>query len=360
MAYQRFLTDNDYLALITEEGLGQLIRGNIGRLAQAEQRAEMKIVDYLDQFYEVGAALERGKKIKEYNNLVTYPSNAFFKLDGKIWRTTKSINACHKPTTVEYWVESEELVLPAEQLREEKSKVLPYLQMQTYRPGDVVTYLGATWKCIEANGWDFQNIQIPGVQYWKTVTASEWVANHHYSIGDVVKFEGAFYAVLQDDNMDDEGNAVENSIDWSTDPDVSDAYGKIGNYDEGYDYTPDTRDYVVLDGKVFEPVLNPNAEELKENLNMVLDDPRNYNLVNYMAAISIYYLNALIAPTQVPQSRIDMFEEAMCWIESAAKMKLDPHIKRKIDRMTHEPKDDWAMASFETHAATQIRSPWFV
>lgn len=357
MAYQRFLIDSDYLALITEEGLNQLIRGNTDRLAQAEQRAEMKIVDYLDQFYEVGAALDRGKKIKEYSNLVTYPSNVFFKREGKIWRTTKSINACHKPTMVEYWAKMEELTLPAEQLMDEKNKILPYLQMRSYRPGDVVTYLGATWKCITANGWDFKNIQIPGIQYWKAVTASEWMANRHYAIGDVVKFEGGFYAVVQEDA---DGETQEGGIDWSNDPEVSDAYGLIGKYDEGYDYSVDSFDYVVYDGVVYEPVLNPNAEELEENVNMVQDDPRNYNLVNYMAAISIYYLNALIAPTQIPQSRIDMFEEAMCWIESAAKMKLDPHIKRKFDRETHTPKDDWAMASFETNAATQIHSPWFV
>ena len=358
MAYQRFLTDNDYLALITEEGLGQLIRGNVDRLAQAEQRAEMKIVDYLDQFYEVGAALERGKRIKDYCNFVTYPANAFFKKDGKIWKTTKSINACHKPTLVEYWVEMEELALPAEQLSDEKSKLLPYLQMRTYRPGDVVTYLGATWKCLVANGWDFKNIQIPGVKYWKAVPSTEWVAAVHYHVGDVVSFEGAFYAVILDDDTDEEHGG--GNIDWMDNPDVSDAFGLIGNYDEGYNYTPDTHDYVVCDGKVFEPVLNPNAEELEEYVNIVPDDPRNYNLVNYMAAIAIYYLNALIAPTQIPQSRIDMFEEAMCWIESAAKMKLDPHIRRRIDRQTNEPKDDWAMASFETHAATQIQSPWFV
>lgn len=361
MAYQRFLTDNDYLALITKPQLDSMIQGVTERFAQAEQRAEMKIVDYLDQFYEVGAALDCGKRIKDYSELVTYPSNAYFKKDGAIFRTTKALNARHEPTSVVYWTEMEGLVLPAEQLRDEKSRILPYLQQRTYKPGDIVTYLGATWKCIVENGWDFKNIQIPGIEYWKEVGNEGWLANHHYKIGDVVSFEGSFYAVIEDDEFNDKGEEQEeNAVNWSNAPDINSAFGLIGKYDKGYNYSVGCNDYVVWDDRVYDPVLSPNADEPKENVNMVPDDPRNFNLVNYMASMSLYYLNALIAPTNISQTRIDMFEEAMNWIENAAKMRLDPHIKRRMDRDTCTPKDDWAMASFETDAATQINSPWFV
>lgn len=356
MSYQRFLTDNDYLALITTEGLEQLTRGDVTRLAQAEQRAEMKIVDFLDQFYEIGKALEIGKKIKDYSCFVTYPSNAYFKKDGKIYKTIKSLNAQHKPTLTEYWEQCDELALPAEQLVEEKKKVLPYLQLRTYRPGDVVSYLGGTWKCLVPNGWDFNDIQIPGIKYWERVETNEWVANYHYVVGDTVEYEGELYAVVYDDSTAEEGLV----IDWSNDPQVNDAYGLIGDYDEGYNYSIEGYDYVVFEGNVFKPVLSPNVEEPEVNVNIVPDDPRNYNLVNYMTAIALYYLNALIAPTNVPETRVDMFNEALLWIENAAKMRLDPHIPRKIDRCEHKPIDDWAMASFETNAATQIHSPWFI
>lgn len=377
MAYQRFLTTNDYYALITEEGLGQLIRGNEDRLAQAEQRAEMKIVDYLDQFYLIGKELERGKRIKDYSNLITYPSGAFFKKGGKIWKTCKSINACHKPTSVEYWVAVEELAVPAEQIADIENRTLPYLQMRTYHPGDTVSYLGGTWKCLVENGWDFQDIQIPGITYWQKVETEDWVANKVYELNAVVSYGGKFYAVIQTDTE-------EKTYDWSQDPDNSVCYGLIGDYDVGYNYSvgidknvsygydvnPDdtetynphleTYDYVVSDGVVYMPVLNPNAEEPEENVNVVTDDPRNYNLVNYMTAISLYYLNALIAPTNVSQVRVDMFEEAMMWVQNAAKMKIDPHIPRRLERETNTPVDDWAMAHFETNAATQVGSPWFL
>lgn len=364
MAYQRFLTDNDYLALITEEGLGMLIRGNVERLAQAEQRAEMRIVDYLDQFYEIGAALEKGKRIKEYSPLITYPSNVFFRKDGKIWRTTKAMNACHKPNAKVYWEKAEDLTLPAEQLREADRKVLPYLQQKTYKPGDVVEYLGTTWQCLIANGWDFKDIQIPGISYWETIEAPGWEANVHYHVGDVVSFSNQFYAVVADDDSereiyDDGTPTIPEEIDWSIDPEENDAYGLIGEYSDGYDYSIDGFDYVVSDGVVFKPTMNPNADLPEENVNIVLDDPRNYNLVNYMTAIALYYLNALIAPINVPLTRENMFNEAMAWVEGAAKMKLDPHIPRKIDKEKHTPKDDWAMASFETNQETQVNSPWF-
>lgn len=364
MAYQRFLTTGDYLALITEEGLGQLIRGDEERLAQAEQRAEMKIVDYLDQYYMIGMELERGKKIKDYSNLVTYPSGAFFRKGGKIWKTCKSLNACHKPTNIEYWVAVDELVVPAEQMAEMDNKTLPYLQLRTYHPGDVVSYLGGTWRCLVENGWDFKNIQIPGVTYWKKVDTTEWVANNIYALETVVSYEGKYYVVTKTDTEDYQ-------YDWSEDPDNSGCYGLIGDYDEGYNYSTDENDYVVAEDTVFVPILNPNADEpkasvdiadgeTKAQINIVQDDPRNYNLVNYMTAIALYYLNALIAPTNVSQTRVDMFEEAMLWVQNAAKMKIDPHIPRKVEKETNVPMDDWALASFETNAATQLNSPWFL
>lgn len=364
MAYQRFLTDNDYLALITEEGLNSLTRGNTDRLAQAEQRAEMRIVDYLDQFYEIGAVLEVGKRIKDYSPLITYPSNVFFKKDGKIWRTAKAMNACHRPNDKVYWEKAVDLTLPAEQLRETNREVLPYLQQKTYKPGDVVEYLGITWQCLIANGWDFKNIQIPGIDYWEKIVVDGWEANIHYHVGDVVAYDGQFYMVVADDESEreyyeDGTPTIPENIDWSEDPEISPAYGLIGDYAEDYNYNLDGNDYVVYENEVWRPTMNPNADEPVENENIVQDDPRNYNLVNYMTAIALYYLNALIAPTNVPLTRETMFNEAMDWVEAASRLRLDPHIPRKIDKDKKCPKDDWALASFETNQETQVNSPWF-
>ena len=51
--YQRFLNNEDYLSIITEEALEQLTRGRELRLFQAEEAAEASIVEYLVDNYEI-------------------------------------------------------------------------------------------------------------------------------------------------------------------------------------------------------------------------------------------------------------------------------------------------------------------
>ena len=58
--YRRFLNDNDYLSVISPEALSQITRGNAERLAQAEESAEMSIVEYLSENYEIEQELGKG------------------------------------------------------------------------------------------------------------------------------------------------------------------------------------------------------------------------------------------------------------------------------------------------------------
>ena len=63
--YRRFLNNNDYLGIITPEALSQLTRGNEDRFIQAEESAEMSVVEYLSENYEVEKELAQGKYIAE-------------------------------------------------------------------------------------------------------------------------------------------------------------------------------------------------------------------------------------------------------------------------------------------------------
>ena len=70
--YKRFLNNNDYIGIITEEALLQLIRGKEARLAQAEEAAESSIIEYLIDNYEIEQVLAVGKKsdgIQQANHL---------------------------------------------------------------------------------------------------------------------------------------------------------------------------------------------------------------------------------------------------------------------------------------------------
>ena len=63
--YKRFLNNNDYIGIITEEALLQLIRGKEARLAQAEEAAESSIIEYLIDNYEIEQVLAVGKNLME-------------------------------------------------------------------------------------------------------------------------------------------------------------------------------------------------------------------------------------------------------------------------------------------------------
>lgn len=70
--YRRFLNNDDYLGIITPEALAQLTRGNDARFIQAEESAEMSIVEYLSENYEIEKELAKGKYIAEYDRRITY------------------------------------------------------------------------------------------------------------------------------------------------------------------------------------------------------------------------------------------------------------------------------------------------
>ena len=103
--YKRFLNNNDYIGIITEEALLQLIRGNEERLAQAEEAAESSVIEYLIDNYESEQVLTIGKNLMRYNPQIIYPVGAHFYNEWKIWEALRSINGYKAPSDVVYWQE---------------------------------------------------------------------------------------------------------------------------------------------------------------------------------------------------------------------------------------------------------------
>lgn len=103
--YRRFLNNNDYLGLITPEALTQITRGDNERFVQAEESAEMSIVEYLSENYEIERELSKGKYIAEYDRQICYPRGAYIYYQNKIHEVIKSIGGYKSPANVEYWDE---------------------------------------------------------------------------------------------------------------------------------------------------------------------------------------------------------------------------------------------------------------
>lgn len=338
--YRRFLNNSDYLGIITQEALQQLTRGNDERFIQAEQSAEMSIVEYLSENYEVEKELAKGKYIADYDRRITYPVGVHIYFDGQIHEVIRSISGYRKPATVVYWEESTDINIDA-------SQVPLYSQFNTYYPGDKVNYNGVIYLCLSENGYKFDNIRIPMVGGWIEVETTLWQPID-YPLWTVVEFEDAFYTLMSLDGFD-------NNID----PLTSDCWGAIADYDSAYnDYELSDHEYVVYEGCVFYPETDVNADAPELGNNLSLHDPRNYNLKKHMVRLAVYELTKLIAPNNVSAVRMRDYEDSMKWLNDAAKLRLNPQIPRKVDE-TKKPVTDWQLATFQNDY-DPYRNPWMV
>ncbi len=336
MAYQRFLNDHDYLALITQEGLEQLIREVHDRIPQAERSAEVSIMEYLSQYYEVEKELLKGKHIIQYSEMITYPAGVYFLYDNTIYRSLTAINGYKRPASQTYWslvsdILSDEVLV----------KIQPYSQTKTYLGGELVRYGNDIWSCSYRNGYDFNDIRIPGVSAWQEVTTVVWESAMDYPVHTVALDGDKFYMLLsKDEGYDPLLQPSDESNDY---------WGEIGEYDKEYeyDYSEGAYDYVVFEGKVYEPILNPNADKLENNTNIIPDDPRNPSLIKHMTQLALYQLHVLISPTNISETRRVQYEDSMAWLYAASKFKIMIDIQRKVNKTDGLPIKDYALATFQ-------------
>lgn len=339
--YRRFLNDNDYLGVISQEALNQMTRGNAERIIQAEESAEMSVIEYLSENYAIEAELNKGKYIAEYDRRITFPTGAFMYFNGQICKTIRSICGYKAPTDVTYWEEDSDPNTIKEQ-------IALYSQFKTYHPGDKAVFNGIVYICLVENGFEFGNIRLPLVNGWLHTHTPKWTSTYYEtpSTWAVVVHEGEFYALLSTEGYDPNVNPFE-SPNW----------GAIADYDPEYNqYELSDHEYVVYNGKVFYPEIDVNSDIPELGVNLTPCDPRNYNLKKHMVRLAIYELTKLIAPNNVSTVRIRDYEDSMKWLYDASKLRLNPQIPRKVAEDKKEIMD-WQLATFQTDY-DPWKNPW--
>ena len=384
MTYSRFLTNKDYCCIATEEHMKQIIRDVPERIPQAEQRAEMQILEYLDQYYEIEKILAIGKNIKEYSVKVSYPGEVWIRKDEEIFKTLTCINGQKKPTKTVYWKHVDGFIDP--RLIDHAHK---YAQHRTFPKGEIVKFGTEYWQCVVPHGFDSGEIHIPGVKVWQEAEIMPWEPNMEWEIDQVCSFNERFYQYLgeqesEDDlsdisdpeeseeiktpepneveelSIEDDGEGEEETTEEPELPEIpieemvltpedDDRWGLIGEYSEEleYDYSEGAHDYVVAEDTVFYPILNPNPDKLELGVNITRDDPRNANIVAHMCRIALYHLHSIISATNIPETRRWAYEDSIQWLYNASKFKINPQLPRKRDRETCLPKVDWACETFQ-------------
>ena len=336
--YRRFLNDSDYLSVITPEALLQITRGNTERMMQAEESAEMSILEYLSENYQVEKELCMGKYIAQYDRRISFPVGAHFYLDGKIHQVTRFISGYKEPAAEQYWEESAD---PNSFVETTPN----YSQFNTYRPGDVTAYNGVCYVCLCENGYDFQNIRIPLVSGWMQKETDAW-RPEHYDLWHVVEFNKAFFTVISHEDFDE-----------SLPPPQSPNWGEIADYAPQYNaYELSDHEYVIYQGRVWYPETDVNSDIPQPGVNITVRDPRNYNLKKHMVRLAVYELARLIAPNNVSTVRLKDQEDSMKWLYDASKLRINPQIPRKIAEDKKEVMD-WQLATFQANY-DPWHNPW--
>ncbi len=326
------------MGVISKESLNQMIRGNEERFIQAEESAEMSIIEYLSENYEIEKELNKGRYIAQYDRNITYPVGAYVYHEDRIFEVIRSISGYKAPSDIEYWEEHIDINL-------EPESVQRYSQFGTYRKDEVVVYNGVLYICLAENGYKFGNIRIPMVNGWLESEYTEWQPIE-YNLWDIVVYEDVFYTLLSLDDFDNNINPFD-----------SECWGAIALYDSTYnEYELSEHEYVVHNGKIFYPGMDVNADIPEVGQNLSLHDPRNYNLKKHMVRLAVYELTKLIAPNNVSVVRMRDYEDSMKWLSDASKLKLNPQIPRKLAE-DKKPVTDWQLATFQSDY-DPYKNPW--
>ncbi|NDW10987.1 hypothetical protein D0T56_15150, partial [Dysgonomonas sp. 520] len=231
-----------------------MTRGNEDRFIQAEESAEMSIIEHLSENYEIEKELNKGKYIAGYNRAITYPVGVHIYFEDKIHEVIRPISGYKAPADVDYWEEHVDINL-------DQNTVSHYSQFQTYYKNEVVFYNGVLYKCLVENGFKFDNIRIPMVNGWLEAEYEEWQPVD-YTLWDIVLFDGDFYTLLSLNDFDNNINPLD-----------SDNWGAIANYDPDHnDYELSGHEYVVYNGKMFHPEIDVNADIPEVGKNLTLND----------------------------------------------------------------------------------------
>jgi len=336
--YRRFLNDTDYLGIITQEALSQMTRGNSERFIQAEESAEMSIVEHLSENYEIERELNRGKYIAEYDRRITFPVGAHIYHEGTICEVIRSMSGYKAPAVQAYWQEHVDTNL-------DTATVAAYSQFGTYYPKDIVMYNDTLYICTTENGCKFGDIRIPMVEGWLEAEYTLWQPIE-YRQWDVVLFDGTFYTLLTLEEFDNNATPLD-----------SDCWGAIADYDPAYNgYEFSEHEYVVYEGRVFYPGTDVNADLPERGVNLTPHDPRNYNIKKHMVRLALYELTKLIAPNNVSVVRLRDYEDSMKWLADAARLRLNPRIPRKVAE-DDKPVTDWQLSTFQTDY-DPYKNPW--
>ena len=179
---------------------------------------------------------------------------------------------------------------------------------KTYAQYDTVSYTGNVYWALSVlapGAFNPNNWQLVGKQgnlwYLKAPTgATDFVMSGYYRLGDKVMWNGVQYTCVKETTQYDHGMLIQFGTRENIPPvnQFPDALGQQQWTSSGAYYWTGAG---VLANKFTEA------------------DNRNQQLVNYIIDIMLYHLHARISPRNIPELRLERYDNAINWLKQCAK-----------------------------------------
>ena len=270
-----YLTPFDYLKIIQDANLQQIITSNSLIQGSAELAAQAEAISYLRQKFDVST---------EFSNTTQWVKTSPYYANDRVY-----LNAA------------------------------PFVSNFTYHLGNLVLENGYVYECNIATYsgvFDTNVFTLLGQQYdifYALTPFPTFNLGTLYNKGDKVYWLGKVYTCLIQTPV----LSHEDGIQYYQTYDIP--YQNIFPNDQvqGFLYCAYQYDYVVAAGT---DITNESAWSNSDN--------RDQQMVMYFADITLYHLHARIAPRNIPQLRIDRYNAAIDWLKMAMRGDVTPNIPK--------------------------------
>jgi hypothetical protein len=266
-----YLIYSDFKRLIQSDNLTQILGGDTAILTQFQQAAVSECISYLSQKYITA---------QEFSDTTAYAYANTYNVHDRIYLDADAFS-----------------------------------QSTSYVVGDIVLYAGIVYRCTtnHLGLWDASHFTLIGAQYalfyvptpyipTTTTRMDEFDYKVAYSVDDYVYWKGKYYRCrIATSGLDHESALQFRTIENLPLPNVF-----PDDPNNGVQYWGTGTAYVA-------------AEKFPTNTTYWQSgDNRNPQMVNYCIDICLYHLHSRISPRNIPELRINRYDDAISWLKKAA------------------------------------------
>lgn len=308
------------------------------RLYDAEKDAVFLVISHLTNNYEIEEEIALGRSIEPYNPQKEYKAGSYLYEGGNFLMAARTLAPSVRPDAATFW---------------RLLQVSPFNEAETYEPGkEYYRSQGEDiYRLVDAAG-EINNLDSLA---WEKVEVTAYSGEENYLAGDVVECDTGYYVCERNNGALSDSRVhpsytkgfVEISAQELPDGVEPEVYDRSRIYRRADGFNG----YVRLGESIYhlpeenEPLVNPDTRQLIPEKYEQTGDPRNSNIVRAVGALTTYFLYQALVPDNIPATTIREEEKVLNFLCDAARMKVNPLLKRKMSKAGDRTNAGWVVVS---------------